>query len=202
MSFVELPDSFPALWEPPYLHYLLQAFQASVLGSAHILTLRVLSKLSSRVWWGAIPLPHRLLSHVLFQGCRICVLIQQLFLMPKDVWILITLLLSFLNLFGCCSLKNPGNVVARLLFVFHLVHSSVPMQFKTIWSQFNITPLTYYTGVSLTALLSSSMSQMAHMSVCDGHIPVYGPVNNPFPCASLHFSCVSLEYPCSLEDLL
>lgn len=122
--------------------------------------------------------------------------------MAKDVWVWIALLLSFLSLFGCCSLRNPGNVVTRLLLVFHLVHSGVPTQFKTIWSQFNFLPLTYYTGVSLTALLNSSMSQMAHISLCDGHIPLYAPVNNPFPCASLHVSCVSLEYPCPQEDLL
>lgn len=151
MSFVEFPDSFPALWESPYLYYLLQASKASVLGSTHILTLRFLSKLSSTVWWEPIPLPHRLLNDVLFQGSRVCVLIHQLSLMPKDVWVWIALLLSFLSLFSCCSLRNPGDVVTRLPLVFHLVQSGVPTQFKTIWFQFNVIPLTYYSSVSLTA---------------------------------------------------
>lgn len=132
----------------------------------------------------------------------VSVLIHQLSLMPKDVWVWISLLLSFLSLFASCSLRNPGNVVTRLLLVFHLVHSRVPMQFKTIWSQFNFIPLAYYTGVSLTALLNSSVSQMAHISVYDGHILVYALVNNPFLCASLHVSSVSLENPSSQEDLL
>lgn len=142
MSFVELLDSFPELWESPYLYYLLQTFKASVLGSTHVLTLRVLSKLSCTVWWGHIPLSHRLLNDVLFQGCNVHVLICLLSLMPKDVWVWIALSLIFLSLFGCCSLRNPGNVVTRLLLVFHLVHIGVPTQFKTLWFQFNVIPLT------------------------------------------------------------
>lgn len=209
MGFVELSDSFPALWESPYLYYLLQAFKASVLGSTHILTLRVLSKLSSAVWWGRIPLPHRRLNDVLFQDCR-DVYWYTSFLWCLKCLCLLALLLSCLSLFGCCSVRNPGNVVTRLLLVFHLVHSGVPTQFKTVWSQFNIIPLTYYSRVSLTAscrkLLCWTEIHVSngawHVSVNDRHTPVYAPVNNPFPCVRLHVSCVSLEYPCSQEDHL
>lgn len=103
---------------------------------------------SSMVLWESISLPHRLLSDVPFQGCQACILIHQLSLMVKDVWAWVALFTKLLKPFW---LLFPGNVVTRLLLIFHSGDSGVPTQSEIIWSQFNILPLTHYSRLALAA---------------------------------------------------
>lgn len=208
--FVESSDSFPVLWESPY--YLLQAFKGSVLSSTHTITLRVLSKL---VLWFDWDLSH---YHTDFSIMFLFRVVKSAYWYISFPWRLkiygpaLLFLLSFLSLFGCCFLRKPGNVVIRLLLIFHLGNSGVATQSETIWSQFHILPFTPYSGLSLAAWCRKLLcwtepsthgsNGMWHISIYAGHITIYAPVNNPFRCISFCARYILLELSCSQEDLL
>lgn len=73
--------------------------------------------------------------------------------MVKDVWAWVALFTKLLKPFW---LLFPENVVTRLLLIFHSGNSGVPAQSETIWSQFNILPLTYYSSTCSGGLMQEA----------------------------------------------